>query len=262
MQTRILLIDDDPDFCETVTIMLEHAHYKVITASDGFQGLKIARARVPDLILLDVVMPGKDGYVICRELKDDPRTCHIPVIIITSLESVDENGYVAKIARHHKADAFMKKPLTREFLLDQVERMLSGYKQKNVSSTKKRLLIVDDDADFVNALEILLKSKNYEIFVAESGIEGLKIAQAFCPDAIILDVMLPDMDGYTVCYELKKNPSTHDIPVMIMTALPRQIRQPGFARDMAKNHLADEYDTKPIEAHRFLNKISALLGGT
>jgi DNA-binding response OmpR family regulator len=260
-KATILLIDDDPDFCESTRIMLEHDGYKVISAPDGVQGVNLAREKMPDLIVLDVVMPDKDGYVVCRELKDDPRTCHIPVIIVTSLGSDSEDRYVAKIAKYHMADAFFNKPLKREELFEKIEKIISASETSRTDErTRKRLLIVDDDPDIVAALERMLEAYDYEIFVAESGIEGIKLAQTFHPDAIVLDVMLPDKDGYTVCYELKKDPTTHNIPILILTALPHQLDRPEVAQSLAEDHLADAYDTKPIKAARFLAKITALVG--
>ncbi len=259
-KVKILIIDDDYDFRETTKIILESENYDVLTASDGDEGLTLARKEKPNIILLDVMMPGYDGYYICRQIKDDPVTCDIPVIMVTCLGQVSEASYSKMIAKHHKADGYLDKPVNK----DALHNMISGILNSNVEKTrsshrKKRVLIIDDDTDVLSSLELVLQRSGYEIYIAESAIEGIKLAKAFHPDAIILDVMLPDKDGYTVCYELKKDNDTHKIPVLILTALPEKLSDPGYAQNIAQDHLADDYASKPITPNDLLSRIKRLI---
>jgi two-component system alkaline phosphatase synthesis response regulator PhoP len=84
---NILIIDDDTDFITSTKIMLEYVGYNVMSASDGHEGLEKALEEKPDLIILDVMMPGKDGYSVCREIKENPRICNIPIVIVTSIST-------------------------------------------------------------------------------------------------------------------------------------------------------------------------------
>jgi len=257
-KTRILIIDDDDDFRETTKIILQGADYDVITASDGAQGLALAHGLKPNVILLDLMMPGEDGYSVCRQIKEDPTLSSIAVIIVTSISRDLGSDYLKKIAKNHQADEYLEKPLTKDKLLDTLSRISRAKSRIPRSSNKKRrVLIIDDDPDVLASLELVLQKDGYEVYVAESAIEGMKLAKAFHPDAIILDVMLPDKDGYTTCYELKKDRDTRDIPVLILTALPAELNKPGYAQNIAKDHLADAYAVKPITPNELLSKISS-----
>jgi adenylate cyclase len=259
-KSKILIIDDDDDFCESTKIMLKSEDYDVITAGDGLQGLSIARQYKPDVIFLDIMMPGEDGYSVCRQIKEDPSICDIPVIIATSMGRKTESDYLKKIAKYHKADGYLEKPLSRDTLIDAISRAVSK-KGKKVRSekTKKQILIIDDDIDVLASLELVFQESGYGVYTAESAIEGMKLARAFHPDAIILDVILPDKDGYSACYELKKDTATHEIPVLILTALPSNLSEPGYGKNIARDHMADAYATKPITPDELLTKIESLI---
>ncbi len=87
MAKKILLVDDDPDFVEAVSLILKPKKFDVVTAYNGIEGLKKAMSEKPDLIVLDVMMPEKDGYAVCRELKSNPQMSHIPVLLLTAVAS-------------------------------------------------------------------------------------------------------------------------------------------------------------------------------
>lgn len=253
---KILVVDDDPDFVDAITTILKNGGYEVMKAKDGEEGLKKAKEAKPHLIILDIMMPGREGYSVCRELKEDPESSRIPILIMTAI-SKEERGesYASKIAIHHHADDFVEKPLGPKDLLNKVETLLSKKVLPPERKERKKVLIVDDDPDFVDATRQILKANGYEVLVALNGEEGIKLATAFLPDVIVLDVILPDKDGYSVCYELKKDRRTRPIPVIILTAIGKIFTNPEFAQDIAIDHLADDFADKPIKAERLLRKI-------
>ena len=253
---RILIIDDDPDVRISIKAILQSKNYVVITASDGKQGLKKTRLEKPDLIILDIMLPDQDGFSICRELKENSETLQIPVLILTSLSKKRGESYVDLIAYSHKADGFIEKPVDKDELLFSIEKLLEKNRIEFPKLKKKRtILIVDNNSDFVSELEKVLKANSFEVFVAESGIEAQKIAQAFSPALILLEITLPDMDGYSVCFELKRNPKTLHIPVFIVSNINNKLSNSEYAVRIALEHQADRFIAKPIETEELLKII-------
>lgn len=122
---KILLIDDDPDFVEATKVVLESKPYRVITALSGGEGLKKAREEKPDLVLLDIIMPGVDGFQVCQQLKKDPQLAQIPVIMITSFsEKYMESSLGVSQGLTLEAEDFIDKPVAPAELLIRIEKWL------------------------------------------------------------------------------------------------------------------------------------------
>jgi DNA-binding response OmpR family regulator len=123
----------------------------------------------------------------------------------------------------------------------------------------KKILIVDDDPDLVEAVTMILESKNYEVAAAYGGIEGLQKAKSENPDLIVLDVMMPDKDGYVVCKELKADPKLKKIPVLLLTAVVSKIATTRYTQQMGLETEADDYIDKPVEPDVLVKRIETLL---
>ncbi len=124
---RILLIDDDPDFVETTRIVLERHGYVVTTALNGVEGLRVARESPPDLIILDVIMPFKDGFTVCEEMKRSPSLARVPVVMLTSFaERRGDSGVPVRSGMGLEAEDYLDKPAPPELLIARVRRLLSG----------------------------------------------------------------------------------------------------------------------------------------
>ena len=122
---RILVVDDDRDFLEATRAILESQSYRVITARSGQEALERARSEPPDLILLDIIMPGLDGFEVCRRLKQDPNLSHIPVMMITSFsERYMDTSLAMSQGLTLEAEDFIDKPIVPPELLLRVERLL------------------------------------------------------------------------------------------------------------------------------------------
>jgi len=117
---RILIIDDEPEITEIVDVFLSNAGYEVIAENTSLDGIKAAQKLIPDIILLDIMMPGMDGYEVCNTLKTDPRTADIPVIFLTGKDARDDSGRSFQVG----GDLFVKKPFSCERLLDIVRIVL------------------------------------------------------------------------------------------------------------------------------------------
>ena len=123
----------------------------------------------------------------------------------------------------------------------------------------KKILIVDDDPDLVDAVTMILKSKKYEVAAAFGGNEGLAKAKTENPDLIVLDVMMPDKDGYTVCKELKADTALSKIPVLLLTAVASHVPTTRYTQQMGMETEADDYLDKPVEPGALAERIEILL---
>ena len=122
-----------------------------------------------------------------------------------------------------------------------------------------KILVIDDDPDLVESVTMILESRNHEVIQAYGGIEGLEKAKAEKPDAIILDVMMPDKDGYEVCKELKGDPEYSEIPILLLTAVVSQIPSSTYTSRMGMETEADDYIDKPVEPGELAKLVERLL---
>jgi DNA-binding response OmpR family regulator len=252
---RILIIDGDSEYGESNKKILEAAGYDVIIAQTGKQGLEAVRKEAPDLVILDAVLPDINGLSVCRELKEDAKHEKLPVLVVTALGTSGET-YLANMAKEHKADGFFAKPVDAKQLLAKIEQLLrTTTPTPKEGASNARILLVDDDPDFLEATRQILVANRYEVITAKDGEEGVAKAKYENPDLIILDVIMPGKDGYSVCYELRKMEQTRPIPVIMLTAIGQQLSKPEYAMDMAIDHLADDYIDKPVDTQTLIRKI-------
>jgi DNA-binding response OmpR family regulator/anti-sigma regulatory factor (Ser/Thr protein kinase) len=202
----ILVIDDDEEVRYTIGQYLISKGYEVIYAEDGESGISMAHEYQPFAITLDVMLPNKDGWSVLKDLKEDSKTKDIPVILISILG--DKNiGYGLG------AFEYFVKPISSEKLLSAFLR-LENLANKRI----KKIVIVDDDELEFEKFKKEFSSEGIRIeFIKDSELAFNKIAEVQ-PDLIILDLMMPKVDGVTLSYKLKSNIKTKHIPILISTA--------------------------------------------
>ena len=122
-----------------------------------------------------------------------------------------------------------------------------------------KILVVDDDPDFVESVKMMLENKNYEVITAYDGIEGLQKTKEELPDLIILDVMMPNKDGYSTCAELKADPNYNKIPILLLTAVVSQMPTTSYTQRMGMETEADDYIDKPVEPSELVRRAEILL---
>jgi two-component system alkaline phosphatase synthesis response regulator PhoP len=123
---------------------------------------------------------------------------------------------------------------------------------------KKKILLVDDDPDLVEAMKIILENKSYDVAVAHDGKEGLKKVETEQPNLIILDVMMPELDGYEVCDKLKSDPKYGHIPVLLLTAVGEAMPTTKYTKEMGMRMEADDYIPKPVEPAELIKRVENL----
>lgn len=201
-EVQILSIDDDPDVIEILRQYLIPEGYSIIGALSGDEGIALAMSMKPALITLDIMMPKKDGWQVLRELKANPQTKDIPVII----HSIVDNK---PLAMSLGAVDVMTKPTDAKRLLSLV--------QKFYHSGDNFILLVDDNLDFALACKDLLKQDGFNVKIATRGEEALKILNESIPSMILLDLVMPGMDGFKVVKELQQKDRWKKIPVVVLT---------------------------------------------
>ncbi|UHC14576.1 response regulator [Methylobacterium currus] len=200
----VLLVDDDPAARELLSRFLEREGFRVRTASDGKAGLALARALRPRAILLDVEMPRMDGWSVLHAIRSDPDLSATPVII-TSV--VNEQG----LGRALGATDYLVKPIDWDHLKGLMER----YRPADSPGT---VLLVDDDADARERLRRSLSRDGWTVREAENGAAGLARLDEGRPSLILLDLMMPVMDGFAFLTKLRARPDVADVPVVVLTA--------------------------------------------
>lgn len=200
----VLVIDDDATVRELMERHISQAGFKVVTAKDGAEGLKLARELKPAVITLDVLMPGADGWQVLRELKADSMLAEIPVVMCTILDEKNK-GYALGAA------GYMNKPVSRDNLRDVLGRYLS-------STSGARVLVIEDDETTRTMLRRLLVGEGCLVKEAENGRLALDRLADDRPDLILLDLMMPEMDGFEFLSEMRVIQGYADIPVVVITA--------------------------------------------
>jgi hypothetical protein len=200
----VLVIDDDAAARDLVSRFLEKQGLAVEVAVDGRAGLQAARDRHPDVITLDVVMPGLDGWSVLTALKSDPATADIPVVM---LSMVDERNLGFALG----ASEYLTKPIER----DQLLRVLRRYGRAGAA---RHVLVVEDDALTRTALGRAMQGEGWEVALAEHGRAGLERMAECVPDLILLDLMMPEMNGFEFLEALRGHDAWRGVPVVVITA--------------------------------------------
>jgi len=178
--------------------------YRVETAGSGQQGLELARQLKPAIITLDVIMPGMDGWSVLTALKADPALADIPVVILTMVD--DKNlGFALGAAD------YLSKPIDWK-------RLTTSLKRHRKDVANPLVLVVEDDADTRDMLERNLQKEGWQTAVASNGQLGLAALERAIPQLILLDLMMPEMDGFEFLNELRKRAGCERIPVVVITA--------------------------------------------
>jgi signal transduction histidine kinase/CheY-like chemotaxis protein/putative methionine-R-sulfoxide reductase with GAF domain len=201
----VLCVDDDEGVITLFRRYLSKRGYRVVGLTESAAVLEKARQLKPFAITLDVMMPKKDGWQVIQELKADADTRHIPVIMATI---ISEKEYGLSLG----ATDYLVKPILEDDLLSALERL-------DRDQDRHRVLVVDDQAESRSLLRRMIESRpGYEVLEASGGLEAIRLVQEEQPHIIVLDLMMPDVDGFAVLESVKADEATRSIPIIVVTA--------------------------------------------
>lgn len=239
----ILLIDDDPLAHELIERSLAKEGYKIVATTDPQQSIELARKIHPKAIILDVMMPKMDGWSVLALLKEDSELAHIPVIMATIIQ--DKNlGYALGATEY----------LIKPFQSEQLKAILQKYQFNQPNHVA---MVVDDDSMNRELLKNILEKNGLTVLTAENGIKALNMIKSRKPELLLLDLMMPEMDGFELSKILKEDPEYKDIPIIIITAKDITVedrqRLNGFVQTFFQKG-AYSHQTLLQEIHSFLNQ--------
>jgi CheY-like chemotaxis protein len=248
---RVLVVEDDANNLDVASRIIRAAGHEALVAADGVAGLDLARVERPDAILVDLLLPRMDGWSLTRSLRTEPWAASIPIIAVSALALPSDRARAIEAG----CDDFVSKPFAPAELRAILLRYFPGGAahvplardggpppRGPVPVTLGRVLIVDDEVANVELLARRLEAIGCQTQVASSGERAIALARSEQPDLILLDVMMPGIDGWQTCRRLKSQPETADIPVIFVTAKDRY-------EDLSKGFEVGgvDYLTKPFE---------------
>ncbi len=207
-EALVLVVDDEVDIVNLMRLYLEADGYHVIAAHDGETAIRMAAEFHPSVITLDLLMPNPDGFVVLEQLKTDPTTQDIPVLIVSILANKEQGFSLGAVD-------YLTKPIDRERLVRSVRNLIVP---SGPTDAPPSVLVVDDDKELAGLVKIYLESEGYRTTCAYNGWQAVECVAETIPDLIILDILMPQMDGFQVIQALKATPHTRHIPVIILTA--------------------------------------------
>ena len=247
-QHTVLVIDDDPAARDLIKRHLRKEGFYVRTADDGQSGLELAADLKPDAITLDVLLPSMDGWTVLSKLKSNPNLANIPVIILTMIEE-RQMGFALGAAE------YLLKPIDKHSLLE----VLTRFRDENGRNLtpSSRILIVEDDEATRDLMCRTLEKEGWDVEAAENGRNGLMCMENGRPDLILLDLMMPEVDGFQFITEMRQNEAWRTIPIIIVTAkdltLEDQLALNGYVKGVLQKGA--------YEQRELLNQISTLVRG-
>lgn len=264
--TTVVVVDDNPNDRRLIRRLLQsYKSYRVYEARNGEEGLRVIRDRQPDMIVCDLTMPEMDGFMLLETLKQDPTTAAIPVVVVSAKNLTDQDR--EKLEAYSES-IWLKGGFDTRHLVDHVVQTLghtpvgviqTGKSYKKVVRLDKEsvdpqhvvVVIEDNPADLRLARRMLQSDGQYHVIEAANGREGLKAIYNYHPDLIILDLMLPDVDGFDILETLQKDPKLTDIPVVVISAKALTMEE----RELLHQRINSIIEKGSLDRKAFLNII-------
>ncbi len=240
----ILVVEDNDTTRKLVRLTLQAEGYEVLEAENGGSALRIVAEQMPGLVLLDFGLPDMDGHEVSRRLHLLAPT--LPVIAVSGSQPIENAGLPPEFVET------LLKPVEPSLLVEAVQRHLGRGSTRAPDSSRRRVLLVDDDPMQRKLARLALGHAGFDVIVAEDGNAALRLASESRPDAVVSDVLMPEMDGFTLCQALRKDAVLASVPVVLMSA---HYLEPGD-RELAAQCGASRYISR---SHGFDAVVSAVL---
>jgi CheY-like chemotaxis protein/HAMP domain-containing protein len=213
---RLLIVDDDLGVQEFLKDFLGTKGFIVETTGNGKEALEMITTSPPHLLILDLLMPDVDGFSVLEQLRQNPKTLDLPVIILTSKDLTKDD--LQRLSSAVKT--ISKDKLNKEVFLYQIETALKGRQERSTPDLPltNQILVVEDNEIASEQIVTALQENGFDVAVARDGVEGLAHVKQSIPAGIVLDLMMPRVDGFQVLEQIRSRPETAKIPVLILTA--------------------------------------------
>jgi len=254
---KVLVVDDVKGNVELLSHLLTDDHYQVLCSYNGDQALQIAREESPDVILLDLLLPGESGWDVLAQLKADPHTRDIPVVI---LSVVDERARGLELG----AREYLLKPFSRDQLHAALQTRVEGrdvpmptsalvVPADPESEAAPLILIAEDNEANIRSISGYLEAKGFRLAVARNGGEAVDQTRELRPDLILMDIQMPGVDGLEAIRQIREDPEFSSLPIIALTALA----MPGD-RERILEAGANEYLAKPVSLRALVEMMDTL----
>jgi signal transduction histidine kinase/CheY-like chemotaxis protein len=207
-QPLVVVVEDDPVAAELLARQIERVGFRTEVARTGTEALTMARERKPAAITLDILLPDMDGWEVLTRIKRDPLTSDIPVIVVSVVDNPTLGTALGAL------DYFVKPVEPKEL----VSRLTNYNLSRTNEGPKTSVLVVDDEAANRELLKQVLESAGFRVIIAGGGREAIELARSQKPDVVMLDLLMPDVDGFDVLEALSDRETTRSIPVIVLTA--------------------------------------------
>ncbi len=246
----VLIADDDPDILEAITAILETRPYRLATARDGVQCMELIQQQAPDLLILDMMMPRMDGFAVIRQLRSDPKYVGLPIIVLTTvIEDAAYRRYELETGMAMDVQAYIEKPAHPDELLRKVSAIVE----------QPYIIVADDDPDVLEAITTVLESVPYRVATARDGAQCLEMVRKHTPDLLILDLLMPRMDGFTVIRELQGEPGCADLPILVLTTVVEDASRRRYELETGQSMRVQAYLQKPLAPQELLRLVKKAL---
>ncbi len=246
---RILVVEDDPKSARLIKDILELRGYVVIEASNGLSAMRIINDHIPDLIFMDMNLPGMDGITLTKLIKTSSKTNNIPVIALTAAAMKGDRSRFIQAG----CDDYISKPFHVKDILDSIKKYGKAEEQKTIKHPPI-VLVADDRPENIELISATLSPMGYNIIKAANGVQAMEKIRTLRPDIAMINVFMPELNGIEVCKSIKSDEQYSSIPVIMITAL-----NDADSKMKALSVGADEFLTKPIDRYELMVRVGNLL---
>ena len=252
----ILVADDEAFLRKKLVLILREAGFWVEEAEDGMAALTQAQIQRPDVILMDYLMPVMDGVEAIRCLRQDPMLRNIPTLLLTTHQKISD----VQRALDCDVNGYLAKPFDPVEVIEQVQACLPGattngrHAANGEAASKKHILIADDYILYRRKVALILQNAGFNVVEAENGMMAIKQARERHPDLILMDVMMPVMDGLEATQHLREEDALRHVPIIMLTT---NVRMKDVPIALASG--ADAYIAKPQSAEQIVEKVKSCL---
>ena len=227
----ILLVEDNPLTSKMLRVAVESEGYAAVQAFDGRDALAAVQRRMPDLVLQDLVLPDMSGFELLRQLRALPHGLDLPIVALS--------GFVGRIDEARASGAaftnVLMKPIEPSLLLDCIRTYCPKRESIAQGAHGRRLLVVDDDPVQLKLTRMHFEQLGYEVMTATTALDGLRLARSHLPSAILSDVLMPNVDGFQLCLEARRDPRLAKVPVVLLSAWYQTDADRDLARRVGSN---------------------------